>query len=252
MENKYSICITTFKHRFDEFLKPLINQIKDIDDNIEIILIINGEYCEEFDNEYRCQLLNFIADKKNIFPVFFPQFRGLSKLWNTGMIHSSNPYTLMLNDDVSIVDKQFLNSVQNIINEKQTTFKINWTFSHVVFKKEEYIEIGGIPEILLGLGEEDGSFGWFYADRYGRNIDAVQINGIINHVSMKHAPKNSRVLPQGKYSQFNNEVMYNVLFRIDNINGKQYGMCPQRLIPNMQLFNQFPYEKFYLENKNKL
>ncbi|MDH6301939.1 glycosyltransferase involved in cell wall biosynthesis [Polynucleobacter sphagniphilus] len=50
---KYSIVITTFDKRFESDLMPLIDSIKSLRPNIEVILIVNGPARSEFDQEYR-------------------------------------------------------------------------------------------------------------------------------------------------------------------------------------------------------
>jgi hypothetical protein len=253
MENKITIVITTFKYRFEKYLKNLVNQIKSCDNDVEVIVCINGENKESFDETYRKDILTFLADKKNVYPVFFPEFRSLSLLWNTGIRQSSNNFILILNDDLSITDKNFLNNVKSCIGREGKSFKINGSFSHFLVNKLEVFDVGGFNTKLLGIGEEDGFFEWMYNYKLKRSLNNFYIPGIINHVEMSHNPTNTRVISQGKYSKYNQEVFYNVLFTVDNINGKQMGICPAKLILNENLLvDEFPNERYYLENKHKL
>lgn len=252
MKSNLTIVITTFKYRFENYLKPLLTSIKSMDNDIEVVLTINGEHQEEFDDNYRSELLNFIADKKNVYPVFFPQFRGLSKLWNTGVIHSSNDYVLIMNDDVSFTNDSILDILKHIVIKKNTSFKLNGSFSHFVVKKEEYFDLGMVDERMLGIGEDDAAINWIYNEKYGKDIESYNINGIVNHVDFSRAPTNTKTIATGKYSLFNQQLFYNELFKIDNVNGVQRGICPAKLIKLFTPMTQSFYEQYYLENRHKL
>lgn len=250
----FTIVITTFKYRFEKYFKPLLAQIKHNPHfkDIEIIVTINGEHNELFDENYRVDILKYISSYNNTYPVFFPQFRGLSKMWNVGIIHSSNNYILMLNDDVTLKDYNFLKEVRENIISHQTSFKINGSWSHVVLKKSEVIEANFFDERLLGIGEEDGSFEWNYNDVFSRDFLNIWIGGVINHVDMTHNPTNTNVISQGKYSLFNQKMMYNEMYLVDDEKGERLGICPSKLIINNKTEKQYPYEEFYLKNKHKL
>jgi glycosyltransferase involved in cell wall biosynthesis len=246
-----TIGITTFKHRYEKYFKPLIQQIKNYDPNIEIVVAINGEHQEQFDDKYRSDILKTISSFNNTYPIMFPQFRGLTKLWNSIIINSSNDYILMLNDDISITSPLFLNTVKTLIDQHQTSFKINSSWSHVVLKKEEVMEVGFFDERLLGIGEEDGFFEWKYYEKYTRNFSNAGINGITNWVDMSHNPTNTKTIASGKYSALNNKIMYETIFTVSE-NGKQYGVCPAKLIYNEGSQKQYPYEGFYIDNNQYL
>ena len=61
-----TIAITTFKHRFDKWFKPLVIKLKEIAPDIEIIAVVNGEHNEPFDNHYRKELLKFDIEAMSI------------------------------------------------------------------------------------------------------------------------------------------------------------------------------------------
>ena len=72
MENKnYSIGITTYFRRFEDWFKPLIIEIKRQRPEVEIIVSINGELNTEFYEDYRRDILIFLSQFKNTFPVFY-------------------------------------------------------------------------------------------------------------------------------------------------------------------------------------
>ena len=97
-----SIGITTFEARFEKYFVPLLNTLREFDQEAEIIVAVNGEHKKNFGESFRKVVLNLTASHKNVFPVVFPQFRGLAKLWNTIIIHSSCENILILNDDIMI------------------------------------------------------------------------------------------------------------------------------------------------------
>jgi len=248
---KLTIGITTFKYRFEKYFKPLLAQIHEYEPDLEIIVAINGEHKEKFDSNYRKDILTTIANYDQVYPIMFTEFRGLSKLWNSIIINTSGDYILMLNDDIAINSAGFLHNIKLLIEEHQTSFKINNSWSHVVLKKQEVMDVGFFDERLLGIGEEDGFFEWKYFDTYKKNFQQAYVLGVINYVDMSHNPTNTKVIKQGKYSLLNNKIMYETIFTIDEIYGVQHGICPAKLILN-ETHEQYPYEKFYLENRDKL
>jgi hypothetical protein len=68
---------------------------------------------------------------------------------------------------------------------------------------------------------------------------------------MEHSPQNIRK-GIGKYSAFNREILFNGIYKIDNINGKSYPVMLKDKIIEQERLLQYPYEKFYRENKDKL
>src|SRR5665647_1795385 len=93
-QENITIGITTFEARFDQYFVPLLKRIREYTDN-EIVIAVNGEYNRAFGEEYRSKLLKCISDHKNVYPIFPPQFRGLTKLWNTIAIHATHDHILM-------------------------------------------------------------------------------------------------------------------------------------------------------------
>lgn len=107
-----TIGITTFAARFYTYFAPLLARIRELDQQSEVVVAINGEHQQEFDENYRAEILKFIAGQPRVYPVFFPSFRGLAKLWNTVVIHASQDYILMLNDDLSITAADCLEKIK--------------------------------------------------------------------------------------------------------------------------------------------
>lgn len=222
-----SIGITTYQYRFDKYLVNLIRQIREQSDN-EIILAINGQYKEPFSESYRKDVLNFCTVYPKIFPFMYPNFRSLSKLFNTIIINATGDYVLILNDDMTITESDFISKVEKQCDIIKSHFRINNKLANFVIRKESMNPLSWFDERFLGIGWEDEE----YMTRVNSGLiemPNVSISGINHHVEDTNSI-NSQRKSLGKYSSFNSEVR------------------------RMQLPTepQYPHEQFYLENYNKL
>ena len=128
--SQYSIVITTFDKRFNECLVPLIKALKSQNNEVEIIVMVNGRAHQDFDEEYRSELLRFLSDHKNCFPSIMTSFQSLSKLWNRGILTASHDQVLVLNDDITALSNEegnCLKELDHVMKTQQGTFKINGT-----------------------------------------------------------------------------------------------------------------------------
>jgi len=126
-----SVGITTFKARLEAYFVPLVTQIRRYAGDLEIIVAVNGEHNMAFDEDYRRNVLTFISEQPGVFPVLFPRFRGISKLWNTILVHASHSHVLMLNDDIMVTDTKFADRIRKCIRRNEgRTFLINRSWSH--------------------------------------------------------------------------------------------------------------------------
>lgn len=167
----YSIVITTFDRRFNQFFVPLVRSIKAQRPAVEIIVTANGPCRADFNEDYRRALLAFLATQTNCFPIVFPTFQSLAKMWNRGILNASHEQVLVLNDDLHITtgpEDSFFDALETNLITNKGTFKINGSFSHFVISKEDLIAVGFFDERLLGLGEEDGDFYWRFHEKFGR------------------------------------------------------------------------------------
>jgi len=245
---KFTIGITTFSKRFG-FIVKLINQIRQHTDN-KIILIINGEKDGNFNEEYRVGVLNLCLSYQNVFPIFFTETRGLSKLWNTGLVASDTDNILMLNDDIEIHSSDIFEVTQAHIESKMFNglTKINGSFSHFIANKVIMDQVGYFDERLLGFGEEDGDISFRLLKR-NIKINDISIGGVDNIISpIRH----DHIKPGiGKYSNFNREYIYSKKYR-PNMSSPYKGMFDTPMDQLLEDTNQYPYEKFFRENKDKL
>ncbi len=198
---KYTIGITTFVHRFDKYFKPLIEQIKRYNPEVEIIVYINGQYGRDFDNEYRSNILRFISEYDNIYPMMSPHFKSLSKMWNNIIIQSSNNNILIFNDDISIEDIGFFSEIEDYINLNNTSFMINRSFSHFHVNRDEVFDVGFFEERLIGLGEEDGDWCFRWEKKYQKSFPILRTEFIKSYFYIIDE-NNSEGMEKDKYGKY--------------------------------------------------
>lgn len=206
-----TIGITTFEARFDRYFVPLLKRIREYTDN-EIVIAVNGENNRPFGEEYRSKLLKCMAEYENVYPIFFPQFRGLAKLWNSIAIHATHDHVLMLNDDIMIDSSDFMNNICDAIRRnKGKSFLINRSWSHYLLNLEELDTLGYFDERLLGIGEEDGDMTWRYIKQYGEAIPSFKIKEFENYAEESvrtYKPVNVQTHSGTKYSLFNRKFIH--------------------------------------------
>ena len=247
---KFSIGITTFDQRFENYFKPLIQSIYNYNKDYEVVVMVNAPYKGVMSIEYKREMLLFLANYPNVYPHFCTEFRSLSKMWNNELIFSSNNHVLILNDDVTLLPNFFNDIEKIIIKNKYKSFKINGSWSHVLLNRNEINEVGWFDERLLGVGEEDGDMEFRWCKYYNDDFKTYTSNDIKNHVDPT-ADSNIQKHSGSKYSKFNREYIEKK-YKIDFINGKIFGMNEFPVIQNIQDENQYTHEKFYWKNKNHL
>jgi hypothetical protein len=251
MNINFDIGITTFSKRFD-FVENLVNKIRNLGVNNNIFLCINGEKDGVFNEEYRKKILTLCVNHPNIYPIFFVETRGLSKMWNTLIIHSIKDNILLLNDDIEVFNDNMFQVVSSHIEspEYYGLSKINSTFSFFVVNKELIHELGYFDERLIGFGEEDGDITFRMINKKGRDVYHLYAQGITNIVSdIRHDHIKPGV---GKYSWFNRNFTFNEKYNCNGATSGISGMfgveCDQ-VLPDEP---QYPYEKFFRINKHNL
>lgn len=243
-----SLGITTFCRRY-EMLEKMIENIKRFSPDVEIILIVNADYRIDFNEQYRKNILGLCERFTKIYPVIFPQFTGLSKMWNTIVLNATNEYICILNDDLDIrVD--IVAVVEKIISEMKKPsdlfVKVNNSFSHFICTKKVIDDLGYFDERLLAFGEEDGDMTWRYIKKFRRKIKSVDIEGINNIGEGYMTPH-----PNMKLKEVNQERLVPA-FNRNFIFHKKYGrsiwgirgMFPWRMRQKLSDKIQYPYEKF--------
>jgi glycosyltransferase involved in cell wall biosynthesis len=247
--NNYSVCITTFSKRFS-YVEKLVTQVRSLT-TCDILIAVNGDYNQEFNNEFRKQILNLCLNFDNVFPIFFPEQRGLAKLWNTLVIHSKQDWCLLLNDDVELDNDEVFTSTIPSLGDKPDLRRINGSFSHFLIHKDCLDTIGYFDERLLGFGEEDGDIFYRYIETYNEWIQELWVHGFTNLV-VDVRDENIKA-GIGKYSQFNRNFCFSdePCKYIPTSEGIT-GLFGQHMKKNIDDLSQYPYEKFFKENKSKL
>ncbi len=248
-----TIGITTFADRFEKYFKPLLKHIREFDRHTEIIAAINGEHNQTFNEEYRHNILSFLSSQQNAFPIMFPIFRGVSKLWNSIIIHATHDYILMLNDDIMINSPTFVQDIKkHLVLNNYRSFTINKSWSHFLISREEIDYLGYFDERFLGIGEEDGDISWRYFHEYRRQLTNYKIKYFDNFAEEtvnSYKPVNIKCHSGTKYSRFNRNFIQ------QKYKNDQYGIPglfgePVRLAdPGPE---QYPNERFYRQNNDKL
>lgn len=248
---KYTIGITTFVDRFDSCLKPLVTQIKSNLPDVELIIYVNGQL-DGFDENYRRDMLLFLSENKNTFPIFSPHFKGLSKMWNSIIVQSSNDKIFILNDDVYLHD-EFFYQINQMLDAVKTSFRLNGSCSHFCVDRKEVFEVGFFDERLIGLGEEDGDWVFRWERIYQRHIISIQTDAITRYhgysSSLKEIPWNTNWIFKNKYDPDNYSLAMTQGFPA-NCNNSIYGK-PVAIIEDIDL-NLYPFEKFYWEHISEL
>ena len=248
-----TIGITTFEARFDQYFVPLLKRIREYTDN-EVVIAVNGENSREFNEVYRRNILKFIAEYEDVYPVFFPRFRGLSKLWNSIVIHSTHDQILMLNDDIMIDSPGFMKDVSDSLSRnKGKSFLINRSWSHYLINRNELDTLGYFDERLLGIGEEDGDMSWRYIKQYGEKIQSYKIKAFKNFAEdtvRSYKPTNIRSHSGTKYSLFNRKFIHEQKYS-PVAEGIQ-GMFDTPVIMKDSGGNQYPHERFYHLHRDEL
>lgn len=235
----------TYHKRLNEWLKPLVIEIKRQRPEVEIVICINGEL-NYFNEEYRKSVLDFLKEYKNVFPIMFPRFRSFSRMVNLGVQFSSEETVLVLSDDITL-DGGFFDTYERIL-ERYQTFGMNTSFSAFSITKKTLTDVGWFDERLLGMGWEDGEFFKRYNKHYGEGFPNATVDECKNIAEKKHwrvynerlehliEKEEGRLEGQkldtefGRYSKFNHDIFE----------------------ANLPYINPHPIEAFYLENKDKL
>jgi hypothetical protein len=247
--NPFSIGITTFSLRYS-FLPDLLCQIRKYVSN-PITIVINGEKDGAFDETYRMEMLSLCSEYPSIYPIFFQEMRGLSKLWNTAVIHSVQNDVLLLNDDITINDGSVFDETNRIISDPAFSgiTRINGSFSHFVVRKSVLDDLCYFDERLLGFGEEDGDITYRMLNQ-GRVVGNADAGGLVNHVSnVRH----EHVIPGiGKYSNFNRSFVYGQKYQPSNEPSAYQGMFDTKMSQRIGNESQYPYESFFQAHKDRV
>lgn len=248
--SEYSICITTFSYRFN-MLENLVSKLRKLTDT-QILIVINANYKKNFDEEYRMKVLELCLKYPKIFPIFFTEQRGCSKLWNTLIIHSNTLWDLILADDIEINEISNFENIFNNIKSNPDLYTINNSFAHFLVHKKTINELKYFDERFLGFGHEDGDIAWRYIEKYDKWIPNLSIADFVDFRS--HVIDEEIIKSNGsKYTQFNADFLIgNDWSKYEKSDLGFHGHFGVPVVKINEDLNQYPYEYFFQENKNKL
>jgi len=232
-----SIGITTFRNRLEEVCEQ-VDSIRSYNKTIPILLAVTTNYNETMPEDYRLGILSLCAKHPNIYPLMFPGYTGLAKMWNNIIVHSTTSHIFIMNDDISFKNPMAINEIIIQIQQKDV-FKINGTFGTFVISKKMADTMGYFDERLIAYGEEDGDFMNRYYAKYGTKIEVIFIEHLTNRVQnmFKHSYDNAMdcMIAGGGYKPI---VNFKIVQKKENDNW-----------PNEK---QYPYEQFILDNYHNI
>lgn len=243
----YSVVIITFSKRFDEWFKPLLKEVKRQRPDVEVIVGINGDK-HGMDESYREDVLSLTSKYSKVYPTMYPTFRSLSKLWNLGVQFSSNDTVLILSDDITLEDG-FFDAYEDCLTTRPS-FTINCSCSAFSVSRSELLEVNWFDERLLGIGREDSDFLDKYNRRYPEGFLNVNIESCKNVSDERFFKVHNEKLSKQIQSDHNNNRDRLVGQELDPKFGRYSKFNYDVDLRNAMV--QYPYEKFYLENKHKL
>lgn len=249
--NDITIGIVTFRQRAT-LVKKLIHQLRSyIPNEVNIILAVNGNNEEDMPESYRSDMLTLCSQYENIYPLICPEFKSLSKLWNTLVIFSKTEYNFILSDDVICDNSELLSILYNhVLSTKSEFFKINNQFSHFVLTKKILHTLGYFDERLIAHGNEDGDMVHRYIKLFGNRIPNIQIQGLYNLASYELRNEKMETFIHNKPTV--NQKIHELKYK-DDPNGI-CGMNPTPISYTGLLndYQQYPYEMFFLNNKHNI
>jgi len=243
----FSIGITTFSKRIDLVIS-LVGKIR-MFTSCDILIAINGDYDKDFNEDYRKKILELCLTYTNIYPIFFPEQRGLAKLWNTLIVHSKQEWIFIINDDIEITSGEMFDSFIPSVIDKPDIYIVNGTFCHFLVHKDKIDELGYFDERFLGFGEEDWDMIHRYIEKYQFNIEYVYVGGVVTVISSLADDNIRGINGYGKYSDFNC-YFRDQKYRPDNEGIKSNFQYP--VVKVIDDIKQYPYENFFKLNKHKL
>jgi len=247
MKNKITIGVVTWIERKD-LIENLLKSIRSYNDDVDILVAVNAVIGEEVDDDYRKYMLNLCSNIKNCYPIFCTEFKSLPKLWNTLVIFSKTKYNLILSDDV-IFSESAVEEIQRFIEHTGNEFfTINYQFAHFVVTKNILHQLGYFDERLLTHGEEDGDMVHRHIEMFGKRMDNLNISSVKHFARYEDVQKNTE-------NHIYNKPLINKKIRelkySPNPTGIK-GMWDEPMVKIWEDYQQYPYEKFILNNNHNI
>lgn len=153
----YTLGITTYKERFDSYLKPLIQHLNHLFPDAQIVVAVNGFHNQQEQKIYLEKITAFLTFFKNVTFFTYDEPQGLCKLWNQIIIKANSPKVFLLNDDISI-NTLFRKEIENIGILDSNFGIINQSYSHYLINKSIIKKVGWFDERFPAIGYEDHDY----------------------------------------------------------------------------------------------
>lgn len=259
----YSITIQTYQYRFDSYFKPLLAKVYKQRPNIEKVVFVNGQHKEQFNEDYRRNMMQYASYFPNTFLIMSPFMRGCSHMWNTSINYTSNEYILVLSDDVVVLDGFFDEFEAMLAHNRKLgdeSFRIDSHWGHFCIWRKDVTDptrVGYFDERLIGFGEEDGDWMWRYQNKFNRHMRNYPTNKLPFNTDNTFMPgKNTKTHSGTKYSAFNKQFQFETKLEYDPTGTNNacgaYADKPQKMRAGMETPNMYPGETWYRQNINEL
>lgn len=201
-DNSTAVVITTFSSRFFENCLPLIESLRRAKIESPIYLVVNGDFDSAFDQGARKEFLSHSL-RFDVNPICFGTFRGLATMWNVGIRHADSDVTIVLNDDLLVLDKDLDSLFNSLASEAalQGLSVLNNHWSVFAISRECVNKVGWFDERLLGIGEEDGDYARRYSNHFGKEPPILHSRSLHNTVA--ESADRGVAKGVGKYSKWN-------------------------------------------------
>jgi len=155
--SEFTIGITTYKERYESYLKPLVKKMVYLFPDTPIVIAANGHHNQSGQKEYLQQITKWISSYRNIILITYEQPQGLCKLWNQIVLKSTTQNVFLFNEDINI-SKSFKAGIlsSRILNSELGL--INGSYSHFMLNKSIIKEVGWFDERFSGIGYEDHDY----------------------------------------------------------------------------------------------
>lgn len=180
----FTLGITTYKERYESYLKPLVKKLVYLFPDTPIIIAVNGYHNQAEQEEYLQEISDWVEPYQNVSLITYKAPQGLCKLWNQLVVNSVTDKVFLFNEDINL-STSFRDDLlrSNILN---TEFGlINGSYSHFMLNKSIVKKVGWFDERFPGIGYEDHDY----------EIRIVLAKKQVEHFKIRGI-KNERVVPK--------------------------------------------------------
>ena len=203
----FTLGITTYKERFEPYLKPLVKKLVYLFPETPIIIAVNGYHNLAEQEKYLQEITEWVKPYKNVSLITYKIPQGLCTLWNQLVIKAPSQNIFLLNEDINVS----LSFKKDLLSSGILTSEfglINGSFSHFMLNKSLIKKVGWFDERFPGIGYEDHDYE-IRMTIAGKQVEHYIVEGI----------KNERVVPKDWSYDKNHEV---ILTKYSSPNEKHY------------------------------